>query len=289
MQARSDSNIAQPPQNVFPESWDAFSLPDLSCVTLQMKRERLSTEYAVIVKKSNGAPISIPHLHDLDGDGNVVGEPRRDRDENHILSDAIGLVRKLPLHWIRKFALEDLRVDEMSIPESFEIPPALVKLIRPDMQNLTTLSLIRTCVTELFGMLTPPPPSPPMFLADLPDSDVTPELCTPCPTLKVLEMRHPVWIASQHCREALTLAKARMCEKAPFERASLCSPGVPKSVALGVSLYVRHWQRTRNSSALDMLHPLQGTRVKHVRCGFEKAGVPGSRHALGIGVTAEFQ
>ena len=33
MQARSDSDIPQPPQNVFPKSWDAFSLPDLTCVT----------------------------------------------------------------------------------------------------------------------------------------------------------------------------------------------------------------------------------------------------------------
>ena len=122
-------------------------------------------------------------------------------------------------------------------------------------------------------MFTPPPPSPPMFLADLPDSDVTPELCTLCPTLKVLEMRYPVWIASRHCCEALTLAKARMCEKVPFERASLCSPGVPKSMAMGMSLYVRHWQRTRNSSAPDdMLRPLQGTRIKHIRCGFGSAG-----------------
>jgi len=213
-----------------------------------MKRERLSIEYAVIVKKSNCAPISISHPHDIDGftlvdgDGNVVREPRRDRDENNILPDASGLVRKLSLHWIRKFVLEDLRADEMSIPESFEIPPALVKFIRPDMQNPTTLPLTRTCVTEIFSMLTPPAPSPPMFLANLPDSDATPELCTPCPTLKVLEMWHPVRIASRHCRDALTLAKARMCEKVPFERASLCSPGVPKSMALGMSLYVRHWQ-----------------------------------------------
>ena len=99
--------------------------------------------------------------------------------------------------------LEDLRADEMSIPKSFEISPALVKLIRPNMQN-TTLSLTRTCATELLSMFTPPPSSP-MFLADLPDSDVTPELCTLCPTLKVLEMRYPVWIASRHCCEALTL------------------------------------------------------------------------------------
>ena len=66
-QARSDSNISQPPQNVFPKSWDAFSLLDLTCVTLQMKRERLSTEWAVIVKKSNGASVSISHLYNVDG------------------------------------------------------------------------------------------------------------------------------------------------------------------------------------------------------------------------------
>jgi len=189
-----------------------------------MKRERLSTEWAVIVKKSNGTSVSISHLHDVDGDGNVVREPSRDRDENHVLSDAIGLVRKLPLRWIRKFVLEDLRADETSIPESFEVPPALVKLICSDMQNLTTLSLTRTCVTELLNMLTPPPPPPPMFLADLLDSDVTPEPCTPCPTPKVLEMRHPAWIASRYCCEALANAKAMMYEKVLWRRSSSVRP-----------------------------------------------------------------
>ena len=67
-----------------------------------MKRERLSTECAVIVKRSNGASVSISHLHNVDsfilvdGDGNVT--PSRDRDDNHVLSDAIGLVRKFPLY-----------------------------------------------------------------------------------------------------------------------------------------------------------------------------------------------
>jgi len=94
-----------------------------------MKRERLSIEWALIVKKSNGASVSIFHLHNVDGfilvdgDGNVVREPSRDRDDGHVLSDAIGLFRKLPLHRVRKFALEDLRADK-SMPESFEIPRA---------------------------------------------------------------------------------------------------------------------------------------------------------------------
>jgi len=113
-----------------------------------MKRERLSTECAVIVKKSNGASVCISHLHNVDGfilvdgDGNVIREPSRDRDDNHVLSDAIGLVRKLPLHWIRRFVLEGLGADKMSVPESFEIPTALVKLICSDMLNLNTLSLV---------------------------------------------------------------------------------------------------------------------------------------------------
>jgi len=244
MQARSVSDIAQPPQNVFPKSWDAFSLSDLACVTLRMKREQQSTECAVILKKSNGVSVSISHLHNVggfilvDGDGNVVREPSRDRDDSCVFSDAIALIRKLPLHWIRKFVLEDLRADEMSKPDSFEIPPALVKLVCSDLPNLTTLSLTRTCVTELFNMLTPPPPPPPTYLADLFDSDVSPEPYTPCPTLKVLEMRHPVWTASRHCREALALTKARMYEKVPLERVFLCSPNVPKSMALGMSLSV---------------------------------------------------
>ena len=89
-----------------------------------MKRERLSTECAVIVKKSNGASVFISHLHNVDGfilvdgDGNVVREPSRDRDDNHVLLDAIGFVRKFPLSWIWKFVLEDLGDGEMLIPES---------------------------------------------------------------------------------------------------------------------------------------------------------------------------
>ena len=244
MQARSDGDISQPPQNVFPKSWEAFSLTDFSCVTLRMKREQLTTECAVIVWKSNGAYVSISHLHNVDnfvlinGDGEVVTELSRDRDDDHVFSDAIALVRKLPLHWIRKFVLEDLKADEMSKPDSFEIPPALVKLICSDMSNLTTLSLTRTCVTEVFNMLTPPPPPPPTYLADLFDSEVAPEPCTPCPTLKLLEMRHPAWTASRHCREALALTKARKYEKVPFERVFFCSPSVPKSMIAGMSLYV---------------------------------------------------
>jgi len=197
MQARSDSEIAQPPQNVFTKLWDAPPLPNLSFVALRMKRERVSTECAVIVKKSNGASISISHMHNVDGfilvdgDGNVVREPGRDRDDNRVLLDAIILVRKLPLHWIRKFVLEDLGADEMSTPESFEVPPALVKLICSDMPNLNTLSLTRTCVTELlaarYAHSAPAPcyvfPRPLRFRYDS---------YTPCPTLKVHEMRHPV-------------------------------------------------------------------------------------------------
>lgn len=244
MQVRSDSNIAQPPKDVFPKSWDAFPLPDLSSVTLRMKREQLSTECAVVIKKSNGASISISHSENVDnfifvnGEGDLVREVSRDRDDDHVFSDAIALIRKLPLRWIRKLVLEDLRADEMSKPESFEIPQALVKLICSDLPNLTTLSLTRTCVSELFNMLSPPPPPPPTYLADLFDPDVTLESDTPCPTLKVLEMRHPVWVASQHCREALTLARARKHEDLPFEKVFFCSPSVPKSMASGMSLYV---------------------------------------------------
>jgi len=117
-------------------------------------------------------------------------------------------------------------------------PPGPVKSICSDTPNLTTLSLTRTCVTELFSILTPSPSLPPTYLADLFDSYVTPEPCTPCPALKVLEMRHPVWIASRHCREALALAKARTYGEVPFARVFFCSSSVPKSTALGMSLYV---------------------------------------------------
>ena len=245
MQVRSDSDFAEPPQNIFPKSWDAFSLVDLSYVTLRMKREQSSTECTVIVKKSNGGSASISHLQNVsafistDGDGNLVRDPRRDRDDDHALSDAIAFIRKLPLGSIRKFVLEDLKADEMSKPESFEIPPALVKLICSDMPNLATLSLTRTCVSELLKMLTPPPPPPSMYIAHLFDPDLALESTThPCPALKILEMRHPSWVASQHCPEVLALARARDYEGVPLERVFFCSTSVPKNLSSGMSSYV---------------------------------------------------
>jgi hypothetical protein len=244
LQFRSESDVAQPPQNTFPKSWEAFSLADPSCVTLRVNREPYSTECTVIVKKLNSASVFISCLQNVnnsmlvDGDGNVIREISRDRDDNQVLSDAIALIGQLPLQKIRKFVLEDLKADEMSVPESFEIPPALVKLICSDIPNLETLSLARTCVSELLKILTPPPPPPPTYIADLFDSDVLLEQTPPCPTLRVLEMRHPVWVTSRHCPEVLALAQARKDERVPFERVFLCSPTAPKSLALGMSRYV---------------------------------------------------
>ena len=244
MQLRSQADVTQPPQNVFPRSWAAFSLPDLSSVTLRMKREQHSTECIVIAQKPDGPTISISHLQDVskfvysNGEGDLVREPNRDRDDNHVLSDAVAFIRKLPPHWIRKFVLEDLKPDEMSKPESFEILPDLVKLICSELPNLTTLTLTRTCVPKLLNILTPPPPPPPMYIADLFDSDHASEPSLPCPSLKDLEMRHPDWIASRHCREVIELTKARKDGGIPFKRIFFCSPVVPKSMIPGMSLYV---------------------------------------------------
>ena len=224
--------VTERQHNAFPESWDDFHLPGLSCVTLRMKREQGLTECAVIVKKPNGASVTISQLCRIEHK-----EPCRNQDDNRIFSAAITLIQRLPLRWILKFVLEEFRANEMLKLESFEIPPALVKLIRSDMPNLTTLSLTRTCVSELFNMLTPPSP-PPTSIPDLFDSNITPEPDTPCPTLKVLEMRHPAWIAPQNCREAVALAKARKYGGVPFEKVFFCSPDVPESMALDMSLYV---------------------------------------------------
>ena len=243
MQSRSGSNVDQPPQNVFPKLWDAFSLTDLSYVTLRMKREQSSTECTVIVKKPNGASASISHFQNVDGyistdgDGNLVRDPKRDRDDNHVISDAATFLGKLPPRLVRKLVLEDLEADEMSNPESL-IPPALLDLISWGMPDLTTLSLTRTCVSELLEVLTPPPPPSPTYLADLFDPDARPTP-PPCPALKVLEMRHPSWVAQRHCPDVLALVKARKDGGVPLERVFLCSPGAPISMTAGMSLYVR--------------------------------------------------
>lgn len=243
IQVQSMSDFAQPPHNPFPKSWEVFSLHCLSSVILRMKREQLSTECTIIVKKPSGASISISHLQNVDkfvflGEDDLVREPHRDRDDHHIFSAAISFVRKLPSQWIREFVLEDLKADEMSKPELFEIPPDLVKLICSDLPNLTTLSLTRTCVSELLNMLAPPPPPPSMYIANLFEEDGGFESNPPCPSLKVLEMRHPDWVASRHCREALALIKARKHEKVPFHRVSFHSLVVPQTLAKGMSLYV---------------------------------------------------
>ncbi|KAF9783377.1 hypothetical protein BJ322DRAFT_148945 [Thelephora terrestris] len=243
-QTRSDSDLSQTPQDVFPNSSVAFPLSDLSSITLRMKRELQSTECAVFAKKVNGASVSISHSQDVSDlvfrneANDLVRVASRDQDDDHLFSGAISFIGKLPLHLVRRFVLEDLSADQMANPKAFKIPPALAKLIRSDLPNLTTLSFTRTCVSELLDILSPPPPPPPTYLSDLFGEGDAPETALPCPTLKILEMRHPNWVASQHCRQVLALAKARKYEKVPFERMFLCSPVVPKSMATGMSLYV---------------------------------------------------
>jgi hypothetical protein len=131
----------------------------------------------------------------------------------------------------RKFVTEGPKADEMSSPESFEIPLALVKSIYLDLPNLTTLSLTRTCTPELLNILAPSPPPSPMYLADLFEADVMSKLSPPCPTLKVLEMKHPARMASQHCHEAMALAKAGKPEVVPLEKVFFL-PVVPKGMTL---------------------------------------------------------
>lgn len=77
--------------------------------------------------------------------GDWVRDSGRERDGNQLFLNPVALVRELPLHWFRKFVLEDLEADEMSKAESFEIPPTPVKLIRSDVPDLATLSPARTC------------------------------------------------------------------------------------------------------------------------------------------------
>ena len=139
----------------FPKSWRAFFLPNLSSVTLRMKRNRDSTECAVIVKKPGGASISVSSfrcLFDLDSD--------RDRDDDLTFSAAISWIRELPLHWIKVFVLEDLRASHMLDPKSFKIPPGLIKLIRSELSHLKTLTLTRTRVPELLESSLRPLPLP---------------------------------------------------------------------------------------------------------------------------------
>lgn len=241
--AQSMSDTAQPPQNVFPKSWEAFSLPHFSSVTLRMKREQSSTKCTVAVTEPGGGSFSISHLQNLDifvfqDDEGLVRQPNRDRDDEHVFSAAISLVRKLPLRRIREFVLEDLKADEMSKPESFEIPPDLAKLIRSDLPNLTALSLTRTCVSELFNVLALPPPPSHLYIADLFEEGGVSVSSQPCPTLKVLEMRHPEWIKPRNCPEVLELVKARKQWGIPFERVFFHSSVVPKGMIKALSPYV---------------------------------------------------
>ena len=223
----------QPLLNPFPESWDAFFLQDLFSVTLRMERGMYSTKCAVIVKKVNGASISVSHFK------NFLGRSSdRDRDDNRVFSAAISQIKELPLHLIEVFVLEDLRTEYMFAPGSFEIPPGLIKLICSDLSHLKTLALTRTRVSELFGILTPPPPPPPMNTADPFEERGTSESNLPCPALKVLEVRHPDWKPTAHFSEALALANARKSKGVPFERVLFQSFDPPESIAKRMPSYV---------------------------------------------------
>ena len=109
----SEIDSAQPPLDPFPKSWEAFALPRCSSVTLRLKRGRLTTECAVAIGGHGGGSISISHFQSLavyiyvDEDDELIREPNPDRDDSHVFSAAISLIRKLPLHQIQEFVLED--------------------------------------------------------------------------------------------------------------------------------------------------------------------------------------
>ena len=244
MEVRGRSFLLQPPLNALPTTWKAFTLPSFSSVTLRLKRERHTTDCAVIINGFSGGSISISNsldytpFADIEAIANeiIAGPAPRDRDDDYVFSAGISLVRKLPLDLIQEFVLEDLK-DDISILKSFEIPPDLIKLICSDLPNLTTLSCTRTCVSELFKILTPPPPPPPSYIADLFEEGRTSE-SVPCQTLKVLEMHNPEWIPQRHCPEAMELVRARKYENVPLQRVLLHSPVMPETMAIGISRYV---------------------------------------------------
>ena len=222
------------PPNPFPESWKAVFLPNLSfpVVTLRMERKMNSIECAVIVKKLNGASISFSHFE-------CFPEPESDLDraDDRVFSAAISQIKELPLHSIEVFVLEGLGMDHLFETESFEIPPGLIKLICSDLPHLKTLTLTRTRVSELFGILTPTPP-PPVNTADPLEERGTSESNIPCRTLKVLEVRHPDWEPNLHFPEALALAEARKSKGVPFEMVLFRSFDAPESIAKKMSSYV---------------------------------------------------
>ena len=191
LQVRATGDVAEPPQNPFPESWEAFSLPNLSSVTLRITHKYKTTECAVIVKELGGPSISVSHYEDLDpfildNDDEIVVYGNRERDNDHVFLAAIVLARKLPLHWVKEFVLEDLRGDPCTYFKlPLEIPPGLIKSIHLDLPHPTTLLLTKTCVSELFTTLTPPPP---MNVVDLFKEVGASKSNLPCPTLKVLEI-----------------------------------------------------------------------------------------------------
>ena len=232
----------QPPEDVFPKSWEAFSLPNISSVTIRIIREKWNAEFEVIVKEPGGASISVFFL-DHQGRWPTPWCDFSDTQTRHnyddgVLLAAISFVRRLPLHWIKEFALEGLRADGMFYPELFEIPPDLIKLICWDLPLLTTLSLTNTCVSELFTILAPPPPPAPMYIANCFEGGGTSKSNLPCSMLKVLEMRHPKWEPKKHWPEAIALAKARWSQGVPFQKVFIHLSVMPEIMPEEMSLYV---------------------------------------------------
>jgi len=243
LRTESESDVPRPPQGVFLETWADFSLaPEVSEVALRMGLAEKTTECSISLVKTNGTSLSVSHIQDLgaycmwseDKGGMDATIPSRDQEDYHTLLGATAFIRKLHLRGIRKFVVEGLDPDEKTTPMVSQSQVPFTALLA-SMQGLTTLSLKNTCASPFLKILRPstsllPPPThlcPP-----------GPFTAPPCPSLEVLELRHPRWERDLHAQEVIDMAEARTRGGVPLRRLLLCSGHVPDGFINTLSAWV---------------------------------------------------
>jgi len=241
LRTESESDIPRPPHGIFPETWAGFSLaPEVSEVALRMELGEKTTECSISVVKANGASLSVSHIQDLgvycmwDKRGMDTTNLSRDREDYHTLLGATAFIRKLPLRGIRKFIVEGLDPDEKTSPMVSQSQVPFTTSLT-SMQNLTTLSLKNTHASQFLKILQPPASLFPSPSNPRPPGPFT---APPCPSLEVLELRHPKWEQDPHGQEVLDMVEARARGGVPLRRLLFCAGYVPDGLINRLSAWV---------------------------------------------------
>ena len=243
LHTESESDLPRPPQSVFLETWADFSLaPEVSEVALRMELGEKTTECSISLVKANGASLSVSHIQDLgvycmwsEDKGDIdTTNLSRDTEHYHTLLGATASIHKLPLREIRRFVVEGLDLDERASPTVSQSQAPLTTLLT-SMQNLKTLSLKNTRTSQFLRILQPLVSLLPSTVNPCPPGPFT---TPPCPSLQVLELRHPKWEQDPLAQEVLDMVEARTRGGVPLKRLLFCSGHVPDGLINRLSAWV---------------------------------------------------